>query len=115
MVLKAHRFSQSLPLLKQLHWFPVVYRIKIKLATVTYRNLSTQQPTYLVNLLLFFDMSRTLRSSVSKERFVPKTKMNIDKRAFSVAAPTIWNQLPITIESSETIDTFRKQTEHIFI
>ena len=41
--------------------------------------------------------------------FVPKTtgKLNIGKRAFSVAAPTIWNQLPIKIKSSETIDTFR--------
>ena len=45
--------------------------------------LSTQQPTYSVNLLHYF------RSSVSKQRFVPKTKLNIGKRAFSVAVPTI--------------------------
>ena len=39
--------------------------------------------------------------------FVPKTRLYIGKRAFSVAAPTILNQLPIAIKSSETIDTFR--------
>ena len=92
-------------LLKQYHWLPIVYRIKFKLATVT---LSTQQPTYLVNLLHFSDISRTLRSSISKKRFVPKTKLNIGKRGFSVAAPTIWNQLTVVVKSSETIDTFRK-------
>ena len=32
-----------------------------------------------------------------------------------MAAPTIWNQLPSAIKSSETIDTFRKKLEtHLF-
>ena len=93
----------------QLHWLPVVYRIIFKLATLTYRTLYTQQPTYLVNLLHFSDISGTLRSSVSKKHLVPKTKLNIGKRAISVAAPTIWNQLPITVKSSESIGTFRKK------
>ena len=69
-------------------------RGKFKLASVMWLTLSTQQPTYLVNLLHF---SRTLRSSVTKQLFIPKTKLSIGKRAF----PTIWNQLPITIRSSE--------------
>ena len=107
-VLKAPRFSPSLPLLMQLHWLPVVYRIKFNLATVTYCTLSTQQLTYLVNLLHFSDTSRTLRSSVFKQRFVPKTKLNIGKRALTITAPKIWNQLPITIKSYETKETFRK-------
>ena len=84
-----------------------VYQIIFELAIVTYRTLSIQQPTYLVNLLHFSDISRTLRSSVSKHIFVPKTKLNIAERAFSVAAPTIWNQLPIAIKSSETMDNHR--------
>ena len=33
-VLRAPRFSPSLPLLKQLHWLPVNYRIKFKLSTL---------------------------------------------------------------------------------
>jgi len=51
MVLESHRFSPSLPLLKQLHWLPFVCRIKLKLVSSTYRTFSTQQPTYLINLL----------------------------------------------------------------
>ena len=43
-------------------------------------------------LLRFSDISRTLRASVSKQHFVPKTKLNIGKRAFSVDAPTTLNQ-----------------------
>ena len=112
MVLKAPRFSPSLqlPLFKQLHWLPVVYQIK--LANVTYHTLSTQQPAHLVNLLHFSDISRTLSSFISKQLCVTKTNLNIRKRAFSVSVPAIWNRLPITIKSSETRNTFCKQTEN---
>ena len=52
-VLRARRFSPSLPLLKQLHWLPVNYRIKFKLSTLTYRALAIHQPPYLASLLHF--------------------------------------------------------------
>ena len=80
-VLMAPRFSQSLPLLKQLHRLPVSYRINFKLSTLTYRALSTQQPSYLANLLHLSNFHRELRSSIS-QLIVSKTKLN-----FSVAAP----------------------------
>ena len=35
-VLRAPRFSPSLPLLKQFHWLPVNYRIQFKLSTLTH-------------------------------------------------------------------------------
>ena len=44
-------FSPSLPLLKQLHWLLVSYRIYCKLSTLTYGALSTLQPPYLARLL----------------------------------------------------------------
>ena len=62
-----------------------------------------------VNLLHCSDISRTLTLTLSKQHFVPKTKQNIGKRAFSMAAPTLWNQLPISIKSFENIDTFRNK------
>ncbi len=57
-VLRAPRFSPSLPLLKQLHWLPVNYRIKFKLSTLTYRALAIHQPPYLASLLHFSNIPR---------------------------------------------------------
>ena len=108
-VLRAPRFSPSLPLLKQLHWLPVSYRINFKLSTLAYRALSTQQPFYLASLLHLSNIPRQLRSSVSQQLIVPKTKLNLGKRAFSVAAPRVWNELPIALKTSETIAIFRKK------
>ena len=41
--------------------------------------------------------------------FVPETNLNTGKHAFFEAVSTIWNQLHITIKSSEIIATFCKK------
>ena len=107
-VLRAPRFSPSIPLLKQLHWLPVNYRIKFKLSTLTYRALAIHQPPYLASLLHFSNVPRQLRSSTSQQLSIPRTKLNLGKRAFSVAAPIIWNELPTTLKSCESLASFRK-------
>ena len=54
------------------------------------------------------NIPRQLRSSIS-QLIVPKTKLNLGTRAFSVCAPMVWNELPITLKTSETIAIFRKK------
>ena len=113
-VLRAPRFSPSLPLLKQLHWLPVNYRIKFKLSTLTYRALAIHQPPYLASLLHFSNVPIQLRSSTSQQLSIPRTKLNLGKRAFSVAAPIIWNELPTTLKSCESLASFRKNLKTYF-
>ena len=103
-VLRTPRFSPSLPLLKQLHWFPGNYRIKFKLPTLTYRALAIHQ----ASLLHFPSIPRQLRSSTSQQLSIPRTKLHLGKRAFSVAAHIIWNKLPTTLKSCESLASFRK-------
>ena len=107
------QFSPSLQLLRQFHRLPVTYRINFKLSTLTYHALPTQQPPYLASLLHLSNIARQLRSSISQP-VVPKTKLNLGKRAFStVAASMVWNELPM--KTSETIATFGKKTQYLFI
>ena len=93
---------------RTLHWLPVNYRIKFKLSTLTYRALAIHQPPYLASLLHFSNVPRQLRSSTSQQLSIPRTKLNLGKRAFSVAAPIIWNELPTTLKSCESLASFRK-------
>ena len=60
-------------------------------STVTCCTLSTQQPTYLVNLQNCSDIYiGPLDHPFPNQLCVPKTKLNIGKRDFFVAAPTLW-------------------------
>ena len=67
-VLGAPRFSPSLPLLKQLHWLPVNYRIKFKLSTLTYRARVIHQPPYLTSPLHFSNIPGNSLSSTSQQQ-----------------------------------------------
>ena len=53
------------PVLFDLHWLPVRHRITFKIATVTYRVLQFQQPSYLASLIPRYVPARALRSSSS--------------------------------------------------
>ena len=78
--------------LTHLHWLPVKYRISYKLLLLTYKSLHSQAPQYLSDLLHQHTPSRSLRSSDSGLLSVPRTsRRNFGDRAFSVAAPTLWN------------------------
>jgi len=89
--------TNSVGLLKQLHWLPVEWGIKFKIACITYKTISTTQSAYLYSSLKHYTPSRTLRSSDSKLLFVPRVRTFFGSRSFAVAAPTIWNSLPLAI------------------
>ena len=110
------RFSHSAPLFKSLHWLPVRYHINFKICTITYQALSSKQPAYSTHSRLTpAKQPRQLRSSNSNLLFVPNVKTNVGTRAFSVAAPTLWNSLPVSVKSVGNITTFCcKVKTHLF-
>ena len=64
-VAQKSRFDHITPVLSELHWLPICTRIKFKIATITYRVLQYQQPSYLAALVPFYVPVRSLRSSSS--------------------------------------------------
>ena len=95
-------------------WLLVEWRIKFKIACITYKTISTTQPAYLHSSLKHHTPSRTLRSSDSKLLLVPRVRTCLGSRSFAVAAPTIWNSLPLAIRSSVSTYSFRRQLQTFF-
>jgi len=62
-VLKDNHHLSSGDLLCKLHWLPVQSRVEFKIACITYKVLTTGQPSYLINLLNRYTPPRTLRSA----------------------------------------------------
>ena len=107
-VVPSVRRSQHItPTLRTLHWLPVEKRITYKIATITFKTLQTQLPSYLSDLLIPYNPSRHLRSASQHLLVVPNIKTAAGRRSFSYAAPTIWNSLPIHIRSATSLSTFR--------
>ena len=110
-VLQQPRLSNSMPLLRSLHWLPVVKRIDYKLAAITYKVRSTSTPAYLHILL-----SDRVISSIMSLRSSSRPMLNFDitrtaygSRAFSIAAPAIWKKLPADIQLASSLNVFCKR------
>ena len=114
-VTKASRFSRSVPILKQLHWLLVKFRIHFKICAITFRTLIDNQPAYLADLLVQPKCSKYL-CSTNPNRFVgPRIKTKTGSRAFSISGPALCNALPVPIRNGKTILTFRKLLKsHLF-
>ena len=99
----------SLMLLYKLHWLPVAFRIDFQILLLTYKCLNGMAPSYLSELLSFRSVGRTLRSSSQSLLSVPKSRTkSFGERAFSTIAPRLWNGLPLSLRSAESIGSFKK-------
>jgi len=84
----------------ELHWLPIEARIQYKLCLLVHLaiNSTGKAPIYISNLLqpvsALPDRSAVLRSATKSDLQVPRTRLKFGERAFSVAAPKAWNDLP---------------------
>ena len=111
LTLKKTRYHSSTEALKDLHWLPIVLRIKFKIVCLIYKCLNMESPGYLKNLLTYKTSSRVLRSN-SKDMgtlVVPFTKhKTFAHRSFSVQGPLMWNSLPMDLRLSTSYSVFTK-------
>ncbi len=110
------RWQHITPTLKHLHWLPVKSRITYKLLLLTYKSLHTLAPQYLSDLIQQHSRPRSLRSSGKDQLVTPRSRLRtFGDRAFCVAAPTLWNSLPLHIRQAPTLETFKKHLKsHLF-
>jgi len=105
-VLPSNRHLSSVNLLHELHLLPIHSCITFKLASITYKTLSTNQSIYLRSLLNQHTPIRTLRSADQHPLDRPRDSTDFGKRAILYKAPNIWNNLPLPVKNS----TFNIQT-----
>ena len=109
------RFCHITPVLRDLHWLPVSFRIEFKIMLITYKVLHDRTPIYIQELLQLHTPSRNLRSSNRNLLVRPYFNLNsFGRRAFSVAAPELWNNLPENSKSANSVDDFKRKFKTFF-
>ena len=108
-VTKSPPFTHSVPLMCSLHWLPVKHRVHFKICLLTYKALHEEQPVYLRSLIAISLPSRLLRSNRGSTLFILRIKTNTGARAFSSCAPSLWNNLPLSVRSATSVATFGRR------
>lgn len=104
------RFQSMSPLLRELHFLPVKFRIKFKISLLVFKCINNIAPLYLSSLVQLREINcHSIRSD--EDFFI--LKMPLEPRcvktqgAFSYCAPKIWNSLPYSLRSLTTVDSFK--------
>ena len=109
LVVKAKRTDHTSPILQQLHWLPVSERISFKILLLTYKTVKGYAPSYIEDLVNHYVPSRSLRSPSQSLVSVPRSTTSTDgDRAFSIAAPRLWNTLALMIRNAQSVSDFKR-------
>lgn len=94
----SRKFNHITPVLASLHWLPIEFRVRFKVLLLVFKSLNGLAPVYLSDLLKPHVPPCSLRSAEQLLLSVPKSRLKYrGDRAFSIAAPMLWNNLPLQI------------------
>ena len=106
-VVRATRYDHITSILETLHWLPVRYRIEYKVLLMTFKALHLLVPSYIADLLQFYQPCRTLWSS-SDSLLTVRSAHHYGDRSFCIAAPRLWNSLPHEMRKCDCLYTFKR-------
>ena len=102
----------------KLHWLPVTQRITFKLCLTAYKALHGMTPSYIAEFCRSVTATHYqswLRSATFGDLIVARNCLELGKRAFAVAGPTAWNNLPPSVRLAPFITTFKTALKmHLF-
>ena len=109
LVTKTLKYEHIIPVMINLHWLPIQYRIQFKMLLLIYKYVHGLAPSYLTEKLslrpnkgLRSDNQLLLNLTVSTLRL-----KFYGNRTVSVAGPTLWNALPKDIRLCATLTAFK--------
>ncbi|XP_068723293.1 uncharacterized protein [Montipora capricornis] len=94
------KFDHINPVLYNLHWLPVNYRIQFKILVITFKAIYGMAPSYLSNLICIRSSSRYSlcnNDTIFLERPKGVMRTTLGARSFHASAPALWNSLPAHI------------------
>ena len=110
---RTSRRQHMMPVLQQLHWLPIKQRIDYKVATIVWKCIHGEAPTYLSEMISEYVPPRNLRSESERRlsEWVPRTTLG--KRSFRHAAPCVWNKLPTALRNENSYEAFKQSLKTV--
>ena len=100
------KYDHVSDLFHELHWLPIRQRIVFKLLLFVFKIFNGIAPSYLKTCVTIIDNNLRILK-------IPRASSSYGDRAFSNAAPRLWNALPLDLRTSETVDYFKAHVKHL--
>ena len=103
--------EHMMPILCDLHWLPVAQRVQFKVLLIVHKSIHHQNSPFADSIIIDTHSCRTPNSLC-----IPFTRSStVYDRAFSVAGPRLWNQLPLYLRVVSDTNVFKRNLKtHLF-
>ena len=104
---------------KKSHFLPIKQRIEYKICLMVYNALNGKSPCYITEMIQK-RQAKSINLRVDEDdtrlkEYEYQSNYKVNEKAFSIAAPKLWNKLPRSIRKSESVLTFKKSLKtHLF-
>lgn len=99
-------------LINELGWMNIAQRIKYFTSLLTYKAITGKAPSYISEKLELKKSRYDTRENTNNNFKIPKPKLEIYKQSFAYNAPKLFNDLPQSVKTSLTTDSFKKKIKH---
>jgi len=102
---------------QSLHWLPITQRIEFKPCLLVHLTINGKAPLYLKEIITrtaSIPVQSANRPADNNDLVIQRTKLKFGQRAFSIAGPRIWNQLPAELKSTIDTATFKSKLKTYF-
>ena len=108
-----------LPVMMELHWLPLRFRITFKLCVLMHSVHYGSGPKYLAEMVVPISSlpgRERLRSAGSLNYDICRTRLKFTEHSFAVSGPTAWNSLPLELKQTSNVMKFKKLLKsHLFL
>ena len=114
---KSPKHAHITPILENLHWLPIRYRIEFKINMLTFKALHNQAPQYIADMIKLKDaLPRSARSDDKNILIKPSSRTKTyGDRSFYYCSPDLWNNLPLNLRLCDNTDNFKSMLKtHLF-
>ena len=109
LILNADYYTPTVKLLDTLKWQSVEIRLNFQYCVMIYKLLHGLSPPYLTRLVSYRNTIYPTRHVLTNQLYLPKPRTENKKHSFSYVATKLYNSLPMYIQTSPSLPTFKKR------
>ena len=102
------------PHINDLNWLKIKNKCAFDICVYVFKLLNGQLPYWLLNLPQVSEYNNRITRQ-QNNLLVPPTRTMMGERKLSVRGPRLWNDLPQTVKSTVSINTFKKNLKRHFM
>jgi len=92
------------------HWLPITQRIQYKVLVIVFKAVHKQGPDYICDMITIKEPTQSTRQSLGRLLHEPRSRLvTAGDRAFSRAAPKLFNKLPRKLRDCDSDEMFKNQ------